>query len=110
MPNYTFVKTNGKTGSTSLISNWADVYGNDLLWASHSHPGSGGPPSYNLRGPNNSLVGDLNAAEKRGLSTKYEVYCPNTGTIYEYSSTTLSRKFDPTAPTKNLYDNKRKAK
>jgi RHS repeat-associated protein len=108
--NYTFVGTNGKSGSTGLISEWADVYGNDLLWASHSHPGSGGAPSYNLRGPNNRLVGDLNAAEQRGLSTKYEVYSPNTGIIYEYSSTTLSRKFDSTAPTKDLFDKQRKAK
>ena len=98
------VGTDHKEGETSFISRLENYYKNDLVWASHSHPGNGGAPSYNLRDSNNNLVGDLNSAEKQNLNTNYEVYCPNSGKVYTYTSKTLQDRFDVSAPDKALFD------
>lgn len=84
----TVVGTNGRSGSTSFIGTLADVHGNNLSWASHSHPGSGGAPSYDLR-IDGKRCGDLNSAYNRGLRTQYEVYDVPNRLIYFYNTNTL---------------------
>lgn len=49
-------------------------------------------------------MGDLNSAEKQNLNTNYEVYCPNSGTVYTYTRKTLQERFDASAPDKALFD------
>jgi RHS repeat-associated protein len=82
------VGSNHESGRLSFIGRLEKAYGNDLLWASHSHPGSGGPPSYDLRVGNN-LVGDLNAAAARNSNTNYEVYDVSNRRIYFYDKNSL---------------------
>ena len=89
-----FVGTDGSESSTTYISQLENAFGNNLIWASHSHPGSGGPPSYDLPGEDNTKVGDLNSAKRRNLDTKYEVYdIPGRKTwFYDKNSLNLVRR------------------
>jgi RHS repeat-associated protein len=85
------VGTSHKEGENNFLGRLETFYGNDLIWASHSHPVTGGPPSYDLRDGNMNLVGDLNNANKRGLDTHYEVYDVPNNDIYRYSKSTYNR-------------------
>lgn len=97
------VGTSHLEGKNAFIDRLQAYYRNDLVWASHSHPVTGGPPSYDLR-VNGELVGDLNSANKRGLDTKYEVYDVLINTIYGYTKDTYNR-VDPSNPSRPpVYD------
>ena len=78
--NRLWVGTSHNKGATSLIGKFAYWFGNDLVWASHSHPTSGGGPS--VGSPKKQ--GDLINAKNRGLDTKYELYDVPNGTIWKY--------------------------
>ena len=84
-----FVGTDHNKGITSFINQLETAHGNNLLWASHSHPGSGGVPSFDIRDKNRKLVGDLNNAANSKLNTKYEVYDVPNGKLYFYDKKTL---------------------
>jgi RHS repeat-associated protein len=79
-----YVGTDHSKGATSMIGKFAYWFGNDLVWASHTHPTSGGGPSIG----SNKKPGDLYNAFHRDLDTKYEVYEVNNGNIWKYDKNT----------------------
>jgi len=85
-----YVGTDYHSGSNRIEGLFEDLYGSSLLLLSHSHPGSGGPPSYNLRDKNNNLCGDVNSAQNGDLNARYEVFDVSNRKIYSYDKKTLN--------------------
>jgi len=84
------VGCDGNSGSTNIpyyIEQW---FGEDVTLISHSHPNTGGPPSFNQRDHGNR-VGDLESAANSPLSIQREVYDPVNGMIYGYDGSTLTQ-------------------
>jgi RHS repeat-associated protein len=83
-----YVGSDFNEGSTIILDIIEDYHGKNVTFLSHSHPNSGGPPSYDLR-KDGHRVGDLNTAAQSPLNITREVYDPNNGLIYGYSKRTL---------------------
>ena len=59
-----YVGTDYGEGSTGMPGRYENQYGHNIQRMSHSHPPPGGPPSYNIWGPEGKRVGDLHNSYK----------------------------------------------
>ncbi len=100
-----YVGSNFSDAHTRITYMIEKAYGKNVTFLSHSHPGSGGPPSYDIRDKNRKLVGDLNhAAKENSLEITREVFDPVNGFVYGYGKYTLIRARNTKIP----YDYKEK--
>ena len=83
------VGTDYNSSETQMPGYYESIYGSSLDKISHSHPGSGGGPSYDIW-TKNGRAGDLNAANNSPLNIKREVYDVPNRTIYGYSKETYN--------------------
>jgi len=79
-----------KSGYTRMTGVFEKEFGSIISRMSHSHPGSGGPPSYDLR-TSTGKVGDLNSAAASSHSFIREVYDVPNRQIYQYDGGTLTK-------------------
>ena len=83
------VGTNGRDGNTSMPSKFEEMLGKQIYFGSHSHNGSGGPPSYDVRkDKNGNWQGDLNNAANSKYNYPREVYDVPNKKVWEYKKTT----------------------
>jgi RHS repeat-associated protein len=78
------VGTDYNSSETQMPGYYESIYGSSLDRISHSHPGSGGGPSYDIW-TKNGRAGDLNAANNSPLNVKREVYGVPNRKIWEYN-------------------------
>ena len=78
------VGTDYNSSETQMPGYYESIYGSSLDKISHSHPGSGGGPSYDIW-TKNGRAGDLNAANNSPLNIKREVYDVPNRKIWEYN-------------------------
>ena len=82
------VGTDGSDKNTSMTGFFERNWGNIISLLSHSHTGSGGPPSYDIT-TKGTQQGDLNTASNSKYNFLREVYSVANSTLYEYSGGTL---------------------
>jgi hypothetical protein len=105
------VGTDNNPGNTSMPGRYENSYGSIIKRMSHSHPETGGPPSYDLRVIDKKTgklikTGDLNNASNSPYNFQREVYDVPNQIIYGYDKYTYN-KTNPSNNSMPVFDYKK---
>jgi hypothetical protein len=85
------VGTDFSDKNTKMTGFFEQNFGSQISLISHSHGGSGWPPSFDITDKNHRQVGDLNNAASSSYSFQREVYSVPNKMVYGYNGMTLGK-------------------